>query len=128
MRIHCRVSRMRMWLRLLILAIACAIGTYGLGLGGFVFALLVAGSGMPRSGLDGGPRGETGSESDRLEVIELPDQIHQVWMLQSVICLRGSGINRWLYADQFTGAEWAQLRRYLIRHCPSEPLGLSMSK
>ncbi|MDG2278230.1 MAG: hypothetical protein P8L31_09750 [Pseudomonadales bacterium] len=61
--------------------------------------------------------------------VKLADiEIQQVWMVQDVLCVAGQQYRVWLFKDEFSAADWAQLRRQLIRQCPDEPVGLSISK
>ena len=127
-------------LRLRVLAcltvFGAATGAYTLGLEGAVFGLLYAGQSLRFS------------MSMRAAPLHLKEwgspryQIRQVWMLDRALCVTAltSGspmwpykadsvrVQEWFFKDEFSPSDWAALRRVAIAQCPSEPVGLSISR
>ncbi len=103
-----------------------------------VLALLLSGMlyGVNLIGLDAGvfvlllTRNElTSLWRCRARVLLLTDlEITQIWMMQSLICVIAGRDRTWLFADEFSAPTWSRLRRQLLRQCPVEPVGLSISK
>ena len=94
------------------------VGGQALGLEGAVFGFLFSARALARLW-----RGD--------EQLALPDQwqVHQIWMRNSLMCVISKDRSRlWYFRDEFSGQDWAALRRAAIAQCPKEPVGLSMSR
>ncbi len=55
-------------------------------------------------------------------------QLHQAWLSPIALCLMFPARHIWVFRDEISRAEWAMLRRKALLACPTQPVGLSISR
>ena len=74
------------------------------------------------------PRVVAAAFDTRERVLAWPRSISQAWVSSLAVNVRGECTNTWVLRDEVDVRTWSALRRHLRIHCPTQAVGLSISR